>query len=107
MTARAKNKAVAVGRSKALTVVKPALALIKPDKDAAEIGELFCNARGSLIDSVRFAIECGRRLIAKKAQLKEQFGHGSWLPWLADNADVLGFTTRQTASRLMAWQRVL
>jgi N6-adenosine-specific RNA methylase IME4 len=80
----------------ALTVIKPTV--IKPDKDAVAIGELYRKARLSLIESVRYAHACGERLIAKKATL----GHGQWLPWLAANADVLGFDNRRTASRLMA-----
>src|SRR5438034_2622391 len=34
---------------------------------------------------------------SKKASLK----HGEWLPWLVNNADVLGFSTPQTAGKLM------
>jgi N6-adenosine-specific RNA methylase IME4 len=74
------------------------LTVIKPDKDAAAIGELYRKARLSLIESVRYAHTCGERLIAKKATLT----HGQWLPWLAANADVLGFETRRTAARLMS-----
>jgi N6-adenosine-specific RNA methylase IME4 len=73
------------------------LTVIKPDKDAAAIGELYRKARGSLIESVRYAHACGERLIAKKATL----GHGQWLPWLAANADVLGFESRFTSAKLM------
>jgi hypothetical protein len=43
------------------------LTVIKPDKDAAAIGELYRKARLSLIESVRYAHTCGERLIAKKA----------------------------------------
>lgn len=67
------------------------------DGDAIEIGALFEKARSSIVDSVRYQIECGQRLMAKKADLP----HGAWLPWLADNARVLGFETRRTAARLM------
>ena len=35
--------------------VKPRLTVIKPDKDAAEIGDLYRKARLSLVESVRFA----------------------------------------------------
>jgi hypothetical protein len=80
---------------------RAALTVIKPDKDAAKIGELYRKARLSLVESVRFAIACGQRLIEKKADLKQEFGHGSWQPWLRDNADVLGFETPLTAQRLM------
>lgn len=67
------------------------------DRDAIGIGELYEQARTSIVDSVRCQIECGQRLAAKKASLK----HGEWLPWLEGNAGVLGFSTRRTASMLM------
>jgi hypothetical protein len=72
--------------------------VLLPDADAAEIGELYRKAGASLIESVEYSRACGQRLAAKKASLP----HGAWLPWLRDNADVLGFNSRQTASRLMA-----
>jgi hypothetical protein len=67
------------------------------DRDAVEIGDLYRKAKQSIIDSVRYQIECGHRLAAKK----DEVGHGRWLPWLAANADVLGFENRTTASRLI------
>jgi hypothetical protein len=67
------------------------------DGDAAEIGDLYRKAKNSLIESMRYATDCGHRLIAKKKSLK----HGTWLPWLEDNADVLGLDTPRTAQRLM------
>ncbi len=67
------------------------------DRDAIEIGELYGKARSTVIDSVRYLIDCGQRLTTKKARLK----HGEWLPWLESNAGVLGFENRTTASRLM------
>lgn len=67
------------------------------DFEAAAIGDLYAKARGSIVDSVRYQIECGQRLIAKKATMK----HGEWLPWLQANAAVLGFETRKTAAALM------
>src|SRR3954462_10063190 len=67
------------------------------DRDAAAIGDLYRCHKKSLRDSVRYAVECGRRLLAKKDSLE----HGEWLPWLAANADVLGFESRRTATRLM------
>lgn len=79
-------------------MTRSALTVSSADKDAAEIGDLCRKARGSLIDSVRFAIACGQRLTAKKASLP----HGAWLPWLKANAEVLGFDSRRTASRLIA-----
>jgi hypothetical protein len=45
------------------------------DHDAAEIGDLYHKSRGSHLESVRFAIECGLRLKAKKDSL----AHGAWL----------------------------
>jgi hypothetical protein len=71
--------------------------LIKPDKDANEIGRLYRLASGSLVESMRHAFECGKKLAKKRADLK----HGEWLPWLEANADALGFENRRTASRLI------
>jgi hypothetical protein len=72
------------------------------DAEAVAIGELVKKARSSLIDSVRYAIEAGHRLAAKKASLD----HGDWLPWLEANAEVLGFETDRSARLLMAaWKR--
>lgn len=65
--------------------------------DAVEIGTLYRKARTSIVDSVKFSIEAGMRLIAKKVSLE----HGEWLPWLKANADTLGFEGRATATRLM------
>jgi hypothetical protein len=73
------------------------------DRDAIEIGELYRNARTSFVDSAKYLIECGNRLIAKKES--PEMGHGTWLPWLKENEDVLGFSSRVTAARLMACAR--
>lgn len=54
---------------------------------ATSIGALFRKAHITHLESVRFAIECGARLIAKKASLE----HGEWLPWLKANSEILGF----------------
>lgn len=67
------------------------------DNAAVEIGRLYERARTSIVDSVRYQIECGRRLAEKKASLN----HGEWLPWLEANAGVLGFTSDRTARMLM------
>ena len=67
------------------------------DNDAIEIGQLYQKAKHSLVDSVKYLIKCGQRLIEKKASMK----HGQWLSWLEDNAEVLGFSSRRTASMLM------
>jgi len=71
--------------------------LSPPDKDAIEIGALYRKGCKCMVDSVRFFIDAGHRLIAKKAELD----HGQWLPWLKANADALGFDTDRTAQRLM------
>jgi hypothetical protein len=68
------------------------------DQDAVHIGDLYREARKSAVESTRKLIEAGRRLAKKKKSL----AHGDWLPWLAANAEVLGFQDRSTASRLMA-----
>src|SRR5882762_1046041 len=67
--------------------------IIAPGEDerAAKIGWLYRKGYTALI-------ECGQELIDVKASLN----HGEWLPWLKDNAETLGFSARQTASRLMA-----
>ena len=70
---------------------------IAPDEDAREIGCLYRKARDSIIDSVRYAIECGHRLRTKKREL----GHGRFLAWIGGNSEVLGFTSVRTADRLM------
>jgi len=69
---------------------------LKGDVDAVEIGRAYRKAGGSLVESVKWQIECGRRL----AEKKESIGHGGWLPWLKDQADVLGFGGR-TAQMLI------
>ena len=66
------------------------------DPDAAEIGELYARARGSMVDAVRQAIGCGEKLIAKR----KAFAHGHWSQWLQANAEVLGFG-EHTARMLM------
>jgi Protein of unknown function (DUF3102) len=71
--------------------------LIPPDKDANEIGRLYRLASGSLLDSMKHAIECGKSLAKKRDKMK----HGEWLPWLEANSDALGFSARQTATRLI------
>jgi hypothetical protein len=67
------------------------------DVEALAIGDLYRKGRSSMMDSVRYLIEAGQRLIEKKNGL----GHGEWLPWLEANADALGFETPRTAQRLM------
>jgi N6-adenosine-specific RNA methylase IME4 len=60
------------------------------DQDAAEIGRLYGQYRKGIVDAVVYWGEAGQRLAAKKSEL----GHGQWLPWLAANAEVLGFGER-------------
>lgn len=67
------------------------------DGDAIEIGDLYRKGKSSMIDSVRYLVEAGQRLIAKKNTLR----HGEWLPWLGANADALAFDTPRTAQPLM------
>ena len=71
------------------------------DTDAATIGDLLRKSRGSFVDSVRYAIEAGHRLKAKKAKLKQR--GEQWLPWLQANTEVLGFgdAPERQAQRLM------
>ena len=47
----------------------------------------------SLVTAPRQSTRKGRALIEKKAELE----HGAWLPWLENNADVLGFASERTA----------
>ena len=54
------------------------------DNDAIEIGQLYQKAGHSLVDSVKYQIECGQRLTEKKASIK----HGQWVSWLAENGRV-------------------
>ena len=67
------------------------------DGDAIAIGELYERSNSSLVEAVTARLECGRQLAEKKSSM----AHGAWLPWLHDNADVLGFLDRGTASRLI------
>ena len=75
--------------------------LRRHDTDAATIGDLLRKSRGSFVDSVRYAIEAGHRLKAKKAELKQR--GEQWLPWLQANAEVLGFgeAPERQAQRLL------
>ena len=66
------------------------------DPDALAIGDLYRRGRQSMVESVRYLIEAGKRLKAKKDAL----GHGHWLPWVEKNAEVLGFGDR-TAERVL------
>jgi ParB family chromosome partitioning protein len=72
--------------------------LVAFDADARVIGDLYRKSKSSIVDCVKYAIECGRALIAKKGSMR----HGKWLPWLQVHAAELGFETRRTAARLMS-----
>lgn len=80
-----------------LTAREHPLMPVKPDDAAIIIGDLYRKACASQVDAVNYYIEAGRALIEKKAELS----HGEWLPWLAANADVLGFASKRTAQLLM------
>ena len=67
------------------------------DRDAVAIGNLCAKAKGSMVDSVKYLIEAGKKLIDKK----ESLDHGEWMPWLKENADALGFRGKNTAANLM------
>lgn len=67
------------------------------ENEAANIGALFRKAHATHVDSVRYLIECGQRLQAKRESLK----HGEWLPWIAANKEALGFG-ESTARKLIA-----
>jgi phage N-6-adenine-methyltransferase len=62
----------------------------KVDRDAEAIGKLWRSACHSLVESQRYYVECGRKLIDKRDKLD----HGEWLPWLKSNREVLGFAPR-------------
>ncbi len=68
------------------------------DRDAVAIGKLCAKAKGSMVDSVKYLIEAGRKLKEKKDSL----AHGEWLPWLKENEDALEFKGERMAQRLMA-----
>ena len=66
------------------------------DPDALAMGELYKKARRSFVQSVRYALQLGKQLHAKKRSLE----HGKWGPWLTASEAVLGFVPR-TAQRLI------
>jgi hypothetical protein len=65
-----------------------------------EKGQIPSRIMVRLTDSVRYLVEAGHRLIAKKDGL----GHGKWLPWLEAKAEVLWFGT-SAANKLMGAAR--
>jgi hypothetical protein len=67
------------------------------DQDAVVIGGLYRKGRQAMLESVKYHLQAGQKLLQKKRSMS----HGAWLPWLRTNADVLGFKHRTTASRLM------
>src|SRR5262245_33521073 len=82
---------------KAKSLVRHPELLPPIDVEAVKIGELYRKAKSSIVDSMRYSVQCGLRLKAKKKAV----GHGNWLRWLADNASVLQFETERTAERLI------
>jgi len=66
------------------------------DSDAEKIGALYTKAKRSLVNQLRYLIEAGQAMRYKKGSMPR----GEWLPWLEDNAEVLGFGDR-TARRLL------
>jgi hypothetical protein len=64
--------------------------LPKADSDAVAIGKLYRKG-------VSYLIEAGQKLAAKKKSVPR----GEWLPWIANNADALGFDSARTAQFLM------
>ena len=77
------------------------LVALRQDQDAIVIGNLYRKGHSSMLNSVKYLIEAGHRLIAKKASLN----HGEWLLWLKANADALDFEAPQTAQKLMGLAR--
>jgi hypothetical protein len=67
------------------------------DQDAVVIGSLYRKGRAAILDSLKYYLKAGQKLIQKKDSMR----HGEWVPWLQANTDVLGFKHRTTASRLM------
>jgi hypothetical protein len=67
------------------------------DQDAVAIGTLYRKGREAIVESVRYNLQAGRKLIRKK----DSMPYGEWVSWLRANADLLGFKHRTTASRLM------
>jgi hypothetical protein len=67
------------------------------DPDAVIIGNLYRRACTSMVDSMRYYLDAGRRLIAKKAEV----GIGNWMAWLERNRQALGMNVVGTPQRLM------
>jgi hypothetical protein len=86
-----------MGKAVAVTNKKQVIIAPGEDEDAVQIGWLYQTARSSLVNSLKYSVECGQRLIAKKKDMK----HGEWLPWLKANDETLGFKDDSTAQRLM------
>ena len=74
------------------TSVDAELEIITADAIVAAHNEAVAHTWGLMDASTKFihkAGECGRLLIAKKAEL----GHGNFLPWLAENIKAFGYDT--------------
>ncbi len=63
---------------------------------ASQINTLYLQAKGTLVDGLKYYIECGIKLKA----VKDSMQHGEWIPWLKENKGVLGFGEK-TAPRLI------
>ena len=67
-----------------------------PGTDAYQIGALFVRAKGSMLDGLKYYIECGVKLKA----VKDSLPRGEWLPWLKENERILEFGIA-TAQRII------
>jgi len=75
-----------------------AITLIKTEiePDAVQIGRLFAKAKSSMVESLKYYVECGQSLKA----IKDSLPHGEWLPWLKAQKNILGFG-EWSAQRMM------
>jgi phage N-6-adenine-methyltransferase len=75
-----------------------ATTFLSTDSDAIKIGALYARSASGMADAVKAIHECGAELTKKKTTM----AHGEWLPWLAEQRDVLGFDKR-TAQKLIGF----
>jgi len=76
--------------------------LLSPlNTEAYQINALFLRAKGSMIDGLKYYMECGIKLKAHK----DSMPHGQWIPWLEENEEVLGFGERTAQLLLKAANR--
>jgi hypothetical protein len=81
-----------------ITLHHPTQLEINSDPDAVIIGNLYRRGCTAMADGMRYFLDAGRRLIAKRAELKA--ARRNWLPWLEANEGALGFK-RRAAQLLM------